>query len=154
MVWAVLSPRRHSTVLSRNQSKKPCVPARESGRKHRAWGVSPRLSSIVTQPAKWAKARITSGYQIRNGCRPQPRADIFNAHDPGAHAPGFTLAPASQARSHLFVLIRVIRVCLWPVSPFFPWVIGHLQNRVLCGVVNNLVDITTEWRTGNLMHRE
>jgi hypothetical protein len=52
----------------------------------------------VTQPAKWAKARITSGYQIRNGCRPHPRTDIFNAHDPGAHAPGFTLAPASQAR--------------------------------------------------------
>src|SRR6267142_3656784 len=96
---ALLSPLLHGAALSRNQSKKPCVPARESGRKHRAWGVSPRLSSIVTQPAKWAKARIT-GYQIRNGCRPHPRADIFNAHDPGAHAPGFTLAPASQAGSY------------------------------------------------------
>ena len=62
-----------------------------STRKHKAWGVSPRLKSkTMFQPAnagdRTAAAHFMGWY-----------SEFFVV--PGAHAPGFMLAPAPQAKA-------------------------------------------------------
>ena len=63
-------------------------------RKRKAWGVSPREPLEF----RWSpRQRATAHYKQR--FRPLSRAQIVIRDCPGAYAPGFTLTPASQAKS-------------------------------------------------------
>src|SRR5215212_9045198 len=71
------------------------APSPRSGRKHKAWGASPRIGNRnrAIEFAKWATARDGIGLS------PASRAQmVWFAADPGACAPGFMLPPASRAR--------------------------------------------------------
>ena len=67
-----------------------------SRRKHKAWGASPRIFM----------QQVSSPRSGRQRWRPFHGLKYFSFYDPGAHAPGFMLTPASQAKSLLFLRAR------------------------------------------------
>jgi hypothetical protein len=87
--------------LKQNSFASKVSSACESRRKRKAWGVSPRCLRL-----KYA-AR-DNGRQLSNSFtfRPHSRALKFKPHLPGAHAPGFTLSPASQVKDRSRYVIR------------------------------------------------
>jgi hypothetical protein len=79
--------------LKQNSFASKVSSACESRRKRKAWGVSPRCLRLKY-------AACDNGRQLSNSFtfRPHSRALKFKPHLPGAHAPGFTLSPASQVK--------------------------------------------------------
>ena len=64
-----------------------------SRRKHKAWGVSPRARVRITdEPAEAGESASSKNFRPFSRAQKRPMFDL-----PGAHAPGFMLAPASQA---------------------------------------------------------
>src|SRR6185369_3523906 len=83
--------------LSARSARQRCRPLRglindlfspRSGRKHKAWGASPRIEAIKTR---------LSARSARQRCRPLRGLARLLINDPGACAPGFMLSLASRA---------------------------------------------------------
>ena len=71
-------------------------------RKHKAWGVSPGIKHDKFQARECGrqnKCDENANKSAAPDCRPFHGSNIHCFSVPGAHAPGFTLAPAPQAKS-------------------------------------------------------
>jgi hypothetical protein len=93
---------RLSVRLCAKRSKHKPVHSPRSGREHKAWGVSPRSIYNETMQAREA------GESAVARCAGS-RAYFFRV--PGAYAPGFILAPASQADQSNVTLVILNSIC-------------------------------------------